>query len=82
VWALERPRHNVSSCLNRIRSQLGMEGSGVGLMIQQLPWGRVVVSMLRQISREVIFVEGVYVCKADFLTHAAFVIVWSFCTVV
>jgi len=26
----------VSSCFNRIMGQLGMEGSGVGLMIQQL----------------------------------------------
>ena len=28
--------HSVSSCFNRIMGQLGMEGSGVGLMIQQL----------------------------------------------
>jgi len=59
-----------------------MEGSGVGLVILQLPWGRVAESMLRQISRDVIFVEGVHISKADFLTHAAFVIFWSFFTVV
>ena len=36
VWALERQRHSLSSCLNRIRGQLGIEGCGISLMIHQL----------------------------------------------
>jgi len=37
VWALERPRNSMSSYLNWISGQFGMEGCGVGLIIQQLP---------------------------------------------